>query len=174
MQEENQDDFKRELGIIWWNHAGLGSMIGSGIFIVSSDMVRQVGSADGWSPCGCLLRNYRVTLWVMANWVLCSKAGNNMFISKRLMASWLGFIRLEFLAAIQTGTTQWVWLCQIYSRLFPVVSDKNIPMSWEILIWMQRSWFLFYYLKCLTKTQCYHWQLFFVTVGDTSSKHPNR
>ena len=45
MQEDNQDHFKRELGLFDGTMLVVGSMIGSGIFIVSSDMVRQVGSA---------------------------------------------------------------------------------------------------------------------------------
>ena len=54
MQEENQDDFKRELGLFDGTMLVVGSMIGSGIFIVSSDMLRQVGSAG----------------WLIAMWVL--------------------------------------------------------------------------------------------------------
>ena len=47
MQDNNPEDFKRELGLLDGTMLVVGSMIGSGIFIVSSDMVRQVGSA-GW------------------------------------------------------------------------------------------------------------------------------
>jgi APA family basic amino acid/polyamine antiporter len=54
MQEDNQDDFKRELGLLDGTMLVAGSMIGSGIFIVSSDMVRQLGSAG----------------WLIAMWVL--------------------------------------------------------------------------------------------------------
>jgi APA family basic amino acid/polyamine antiporter len=51
MQEDNQDDFKRELGLLDGTMLA-GSMIGSGIFIVSSDMVRQLGSAGWLLRCG--------------------------------------------------------------------------------------------------------------------------
>jgi APA family basic amino acid/polyamine antiporter len=47
MQDNNQDHFKRELGLLDGTMLVVGSMIGSGIFIVSSDIARQVGSA-GW------------------------------------------------------------------------------------------------------------------------------
>ena len=47
MQDNNQDHFKRELGLLDGTMLVVGSMIGSGIFIVSSDIARQIGSA-GW------------------------------------------------------------------------------------------------------------------------------
>lgn len=45
--ENKADEFKKELGLLDGTMLVVGSMIGSGIFIVSSDIVRQVGSA-GW------------------------------------------------------------------------------------------------------------------------------
>ena len=45
MQDSTPEDFKRELGLLDGTMLVVGSMIGSGIFIVSSDMIRQVGSA---------------------------------------------------------------------------------------------------------------------------------
>jgi amino acid permease len=64
MQEDNQDDFKRELGLLDGTMLVAGSMIGSGIFIVSSDMVRQLGSLAcyvgfngiDYCDCSCKLR----------------------------------------------------------------------------------------------------------------------
>lgn len=48
MHKEDQDgSFKRELGLLDGTMLVVGSMIGSGIFIVSADIARQVGSA-GW------------------------------------------------------------------------------------------------------------------------------
>jgi APA family basic amino acid/polyamine antiporter len=41
MQEDNKEEFKRELGLMDGTMLVVGSMIGSGIFIVSSDMVRH-------------------------------------------------------------------------------------------------------------------------------------
>ena len=54
MQDKNEEHFKRELGLLDGTMLVVGSMIGSGIFIVSSDMVRQLGSAG----------------WLIAMWVL--------------------------------------------------------------------------------------------------------
>ena len=44
---EETTDFKRSLGLVDATAIVAGSMIGSGIFIVSADMSRMVGSA-GW------------------------------------------------------------------------------------------------------------------------------
>ncbi|MCX6191682.1 MAG: amino acid permease, partial [Flavobacteriia bacterium] len=44
---EEKADFKRSLGLLDATAIVAGSMIGSGIFIVSADMSRMVGSA-GW------------------------------------------------------------------------------------------------------------------------------
>jgi APA family basic amino acid/polyamine antiporter len=52
--EIKPDNFKRELGLLDGTMLVVGSMIGSGIFIASSDMVRQLGSAG----------------WLIAMWVL--------------------------------------------------------------------------------------------------------
>ena len=53
MQEENQH-LKRELGLLDGTMLVVGSMIGSGIFIVSADIARQVGS----------------TAWLLIIWLL--------------------------------------------------------------------------------------------------------
>ena len=45
MQENKPEDFKRALGLLDGTMLVVGSMIGSGIFIVSADIARQVGSA---------------------------------------------------------------------------------------------------------------------------------
>ena len=48
MKDQQEDNhLKRELGLLDGTMLVVGSMIGSGIFIVSADIARQVGSA-GW------------------------------------------------------------------------------------------------------------------------------
>ncbi|WP_448635731.1 hypothetical protein [Pedobacter panaciterrae] len=60
MDKENQDgSFKRELGLLDGTMLVVGSMIGSGIFIVSADIARQVGSARlAYSHLGGYRNNY--------------------------------------------------------------------------------------------------------------------
>jgi APA family basic amino acid/polyamine antiporter len=47
MHQEKEGGFVRALGLVDSTMIVAGSMIGSGIFIVSADIARQVGSA-GW------------------------------------------------------------------------------------------------------------------------------
>jgi APA family basic amino acid/polyamine antiporter len=107
MQDEKEEHFKRELGLLDGTMLVVGSMIGSGIFIVSSDMVRQVGSAG----------------WLIAIWVLTSlltivaavsygelsamfpKAGGQYVYIKEAYGKLIGFLYgWCFFAVIQTGT----------------------------------------------------------------------
>ena len=55
---EETTDFKRSLGLLDATAIVAGSMIGSGIFIVSADMSRMVGSA-GWL----------IVLWLLTGFI---------------------------------------------------------------------------------------------------------
>ena len=131
MQENNPEDFKRELGLLDGTMLVVGSMIGSGIFIVSSDMVRQVGSAG----------------WLIAIWVLTAlltivaavsygelsamfpKAGGQYVYLKEAYGKLIGFLYgWSFFAVIQTGTIAAVGVAfsKFAAYLYPPLSEKNI------------------------------------------------
>ncbi len=131
MQENSQEDFKRELGLLDGTMLVVGSMIGSGIFIVSSDMVRQVGSAG----------------WLIAIWVLTAlltivaavsygelsamfpKAGGQYVYLKEAYGKLIGFLYgWSFFAVIQTGTIAAVGVAfsKFAAYLYPPLSENNV------------------------------------------------
>jgi APA family basic amino acid/polyamine antiporter len=131
MQEENQDDFKRELGLFDGTMLVVGSMIGSGIFIVSSDMVRQVGSA-GWLIAMWVLTGVITVIAAVSYGELSAmfpKAGGQYVYIKEAYGKLIGFLYgWSFFAVIQTGTIAAVGVAfaKFTAYLFPFVSDKNI------------------------------------------------
>jgi APA family basic amino acid/polyamine antiporter len=131
MQEESQDDFKRELGLFDGTMLVVGSMIGSGIFIVSSDMVRQVGSA-GWLIAMWVLTGVITVIAAVSYGELSAmfpKAGGQYVYIKEAYGKLIGFLYgWSFFAVIQTGTIAAVGVAfaKFTAYLFPVVSDKNI------------------------------------------------
>ncbi|HEY4616791.1 MAG TPA: amino acid permease [Flavobacterium sp.] len=131
MQENDQDDFKRELGLFDGTMLVVGSMIGSGIFIVSSDMVRQVGSA-GWLIAMWVLTGVITVVAAVSYGELSSmfpKAGGQYVYIKEAYGKLIGFLYgWSFFAVIQTGTIAAVGVAfaKFAAYLFPPVSDTNI------------------------------------------------
>ncbi|MEZ7499231.1 amino acid permease [Flavobacterium sp. Arc3] len=131
MQEDNQDDFKRELSLFDGTMLVVGSMIGSGIFIVSSDMVRQLGSA-GWLIAMWVLTGVITVIAAVSYGELSAmfpKAGGQYVYIKEAYGKLIGFLYgWSFFAVIQTGTIAAVGVAfaKFTAYLFPVVSDANI------------------------------------------------
>jgi APA family basic amino acid/polyamine antiporter len=131
MQDHSEDHFKRELGLLDGTMLVVGSMIGSGIFIVSSDMVRQVGSA-GWL----------IAIWVVTALLtiiaavsygelsaMFPKAGGQYVYIKEAYGKLVGFLYgWSFFAVIQTGTIAAVGVAfsKFAAYIFPSFSDENI------------------------------------------------
>ena len=129
--EHQQEDFKRELGLLDGTMLVVGSMIGSGIFIVSSDMVRQVGSA-GWL----------IAIWVLTGLItviaavsygelsaMFPKAGGQYVYLKEAYGKLTAFLYgWSFFAVIQTGTIAAVGVAfsKFLAYLYEPVSDENI------------------------------------------------
>jgi APA family basic amino acid/polyamine antiporter len=131
MQEDNQDDFKRELGLLDGTMLVAGSMIGSGIFIVSSDMVRQLGTA-GWLIAMWVLTGLITVIAAVSYGELSAmfpKAGGQYVYIKEAYGKLVGFLYgWSFFAVIQTGTIAAVGVAfsKFAAYLFPSFSDKNI------------------------------------------------
>lgn len=131
MQDNNQDHFKRELGLLDGTMLVVGSMIGSGIFIVSSDIARQVGSA-GWLTLIWVISGLITMIAAMSYGELSAmfpKAGGQYVYLREAYGKLIAFLYgWSFFAVIQTGTIAAVGVgfSKFAAYLFPPVSDENI------------------------------------------------
>src|SRR3954469_4716355 len=108
-REAIQEDksFKRSLGLLDATMVVAGSMIGSGIFIVSADITRNVGSA-GWLIFVWLITGF-MTLTAAVSYGELSgmfpKAGGQYVYFKEAFSPLIGFMYgWSFFAVIQTAT----------------------------------------------------------------------
>jgi len=99
--------FKRSLGLLDATMIVAGSMIGSGIFIVSADITRNVGSA-GWLIAVWLLTGFMTLTAALSYGELSAmfpKAGGQYVYLKEAYNPLVGFLYgWSFFAVIQTGT----------------------------------------------------------------------
>ncbi|SHN21072.1 APC family permease [Flavobacterium xinjiangense] len=131
MEDQKPEDFKRELGLLDGTMLVVGSMIGSGIFIVSSDMVRQLGSA-GWLIAMWVLTGVITVIAAVSYGELSAmfpKAGGQYVYIKEAYGKLVGFLYgWSFFAVIQTGTIAAVGVAfaKFAAYLYAPLSDKNI------------------------------------------------
>ncbi|RDI53663.1 APC family permease [Flavobacterium glaciei] len=131
MEDQKPDDFKRELGLLDGTMLVVGSMIGSGIFIVSSDMVRQLGSA-GWLIAMWVLTGVITVIAAVSYGELSAMfptAGGQYVYIKEAYGKLVGFLYgWSFFAVIQTGTIAAVGVAfaKFAAYLYAPLSDKNI------------------------------------------------
>lgn len=104
---EQQPGFKPTLGLFDGTMIVAGSMIGSGIFIVSADITRNVGSA-GWLIAVWLLTGFMTLAAALSYGELSAmfpKAGGQYVYLKEAYNPFVGFLYgWSFFAVIQTGT----------------------------------------------------------------------
>jgi APA family basic amino acid/polyamine antiporter len=102
-----EQSFKPTLGFFDATMIVAGSMIGSGIFIVSADMLKDVGSA-GWLLAAWLITGFMTLTAAMSYGELSSmfpKAGGQYVYLKEAYNPLVGFLYgWSFFAVIQTGT----------------------------------------------------------------------
>lgn len=131
MQENDQEHFKRELGLLDGTMLVVGSMIGSGIFIVSADIARQVGSA-GWLTLIWLLSGMITVIAAVSYGELSAmfpKAGGQYVYLKEAYNKLIAFLYgWSFFAVIQTGTIAAVGVAfsKFAAYLYEPLSDENI------------------------------------------------
>lgn len=131
MQDSTHKDFKRELGLLDGTMLVVGSMIGSGIFIVSSDIARQVGSA-AWLTLIWLVSGFITVIAAVSYGELSAmfpKAGGQYVYLKEAYGKLIAFLYgWSFFAVIQTGTIAAVGVAfaKFAAYLYEPFSDENV------------------------------------------------
>src|SRR6266496_1257896 len=123
--------FKQSLGLFDSTMIVAGSMIGSGIFIVSADITRHVGSA-GWLVAVWLITGFMTITAAVSYGELSGmypKAGGQYVYLKEAYNPFVGFLYgWSFFAVIQTATIAAVGVAfsRYTSYLIEGVGEKNI------------------------------------------------
>lgn len=126
-----QNEMKRELGLLDATLLVAGSMIGSGIFIVAADITRNVGSG-GWLIAVWLITGLMTLIAALSYGELSAmfpKAGGQYVYLKEAYNPLVGFLYgWSFFAVIQTGTIAAVGVAfsKFTAYLVPQVSEDLI------------------------------------------------
>ena len=131
MQQTAQKNFKQSFSLLDATMIVAGSMIGSGIFLVSADMTRTVGSA-GWLVLLWILTGVLTLIAALSYGELSAmfpKAGGQYVYLKEAYNPLTGFLfGWSFFAVIQTGTIAAVGVAfsKFAAYIFPSLSENNI------------------------------------------------
>jgi APA family basic amino acid/polyamine antiporter len=134
-QPQQEQEFKRELKLLDGIMLVIGSMIGSGIFIVSAAMTLQVGSA-GWLILAWVLSGIITIIAAVSYGELSGmfpRAGGQYVYLKEAYNKLIAFLYgWSFFAVIQTGTIAAVGVAfaKFTAYIYPPFSDENV--LWEI------------------------------------------
>lgn len=123
-------DFKRSLGLLDATLIAAGSMVGSGIFIVSADITRNVGSAGGlilvWALTGVMMISAALSYGELS--AMYPRAGGLYVYLREAFGSLFGFLYgWTLFTVIQTGTIAaiGVGFGKFAAYLFPFLGEKN-------------------------------------------------
>lgn len=128
---EQQPSFKPTLGLFDSTMIVAGSMIGSGIFIVSADITRNVGSA-GWLIAVWIITGFMTITAALSYGELSGmypKAGGQYVYLKEAYNPLVGFLYgWSFFAVIQTATIAAVGVAfaKFTAYLIPALSEDNL------------------------------------------------
>lgn len=128
---EHQSSFKQSLGLLDATMIVAGSMIGSGIFIVSADIARNVGS-PGWLIFVWLITGFMTLTAALSYGELSGmfpKAGGQYVYLKEAYNPLVGFLYgWSFFSVIQTATIAAVAVAfsRFTAYLIPEVGESNI------------------------------------------------
>src|SRR6186713_3626951 len=131
---ETTTTFKPALGLFDATMIVAGSMIGSGIFIVSADITRNVGSA-GWLIAVWLITGFMTIIAAVSYGELSGmypKAGGQYVYLKEAYNSLMGFLYgWSFFAVIQTATIAAVGVAfsKFLAYIVPQLSEDLVAFS---------------------------------------------
>src|ERR1700751_764354 len=134
---EQQPSFKQSLGLLDGTMIVAGSMIGSGIFIVSADITRNVGRA-GWLLAVWVITGFMTITAAISYGELTGmfpKAGGQYVYLKEAYNPFTGFLYgWSFFAVIQTGTIAAVGVAfsKFLAYLIPGVSEDIIVFKFGL------------------------------------------
>lgn len=129
MQET--ENFRRELGLLDGAMLVVGSMIGSGIFIVSSDMMRQLGSSwwliAVWGLTGIITIIAAIT-YAELSAMFPQAGGQYVYLKEAYGKLWAFLYGWSFFGVVQTGTIAAVGVAfsKFAAYLYAPLSDQNI------------------------------------------------
>jgi len=129
----SESGFIRGLGLFDSTMIVVGSMIGSGIFIVSADIARQTGSAGGlltaWIITGILTVSAALSYGELA--AMMPKAGGQYVYLRECYSPLWGFLYgWTLFLVIQTGTIAAVAVA--FARFLGVLAPSVSPVSWIV------------------------------------------
>ena len=130
MSEDKSTGFIRGLGLLDSTTIVAGSMIGSGIFIVSADMARQIGS-PGWLLVAWVVTGFLTVVGALSYGELAAmmpKAGGQYVYLREAFSPLWGFLYgWTLFLVIQTGTIAAVAVgfAKYLGQLVPVISERN-------------------------------------------------
>src|ERR1041385_6479183 len=130
-EPQHASSFKQSLGLVDATMVVAGSMIGSGIFIVSADITRNVGSS-GWLIAVWLITGFMTLTAALSYGELSAmfpKAGGQYVYLKEAYNKLIAFLYgWSFFAVIQTGTIAAVGVAfsKFAAYLIPQLSEDNI------------------------------------------------
>jgi APA family basic amino acid/polyamine antiporter len=131
MSQTTRPAFKKSLNLIDSSAIVIGSMIGSGIFIVSADMSRTLGS-PGWLLVAWLITGFMTVMAALSFGELASmmpKAGGTYVYLREAYSPLVGFLYgWTLFLVIQTGTIAAVAMAfgKFFGIIIPWISETNI------------------------------------------------
>ena len=134
MSENNQHSFRKSLNLIDSSAIVIGSMIGSGIFIVSADMSRTLGS-PGWLLVAWLITGFMTIMGALSFGELASmmpKAGGTYVYLREAYNPLVGFLYgWTLFLVIQTGTIAAVGMAfgKFLGVIIPWINENHILLT---------------------------------------------